>query len=346
MQQIKNILFKMYSILKKKTINYGLEILRMKMSFWIILNHLYKPKNKRIDNIIIRHRFHVPTFFIISFYFLNYRLSIRKINKFQERLERLLIPYILYPILTYFLFNSLFYFFNFNSLRSSFYQLITQFLVGRGICGVLWFHFNLIIITIFFYIICLVFNNNYLFYLQILGIFSYIIQYSELNYTFFIRYNKIITFSVGYFAEAIPLAVTGLSIGSIDIINKLKKNRLITIFFSISFLFLFFKYNIFTSVKGFGKQGIMYNIGGVSFFLIFSLIPFEVCNKKILVLIKYLTGYTPGIYLLHISIYKIFRFKIYLIKHHTFLGCLLIYFTCYSVSCIGYNIFKKNKLKY
>ena len=59
----------MYSVLKKKTINYGLEILRMLMSFWIVLNHLYNPKNKQINNIIIRHRFHVPTFLIISFYF-------------------------------------------------------------------------------------------------------------------------------------------------------------------------------------------------------------------------------------------------------------------------------------
>lgn len=318
----------------------------MQMSFWIILNHLYKPKNKKIYNIIIRHRFHVPTFFIISFYFLNYSLSIRKITKFQERLERLLIPYILYPLFTYFLFNSLFYFFNFNSLRSSLYQLITQFLIGRGICGVLWFHFNLIIITIFCYIISLLLNNNYLFFLQILGILSYLIQYSQLNYKLFINYNKNIKFSVGYFAETIPLAATGLSIASINIINKLKKNRMMTIFFSFSFLFMFFKYNIFTPVKGFGKQGIMYNIGGVSFFLIFSLIPCEVFNKKILIFIKYFTSYTSGIYLFHIHIYKIFRFKIYLIKHHTFLGCLLIYFICYSISSLGYNIFKKNKLKY
>ena len=210
----------MYYTLKKKAINYGLEILRMQMSFWIILNHLYKPKNRQINNIIIKHRFHVPTFLIISFYFLNYNLSVRKITKFKERLERLLIPYILYPIFTYFLFNSLFYFFSFNSLKANLYQLITQFLIGRGICGVLWFHFNIIIITIFCYIISLLFNNNYLFFLQILGILSYLMQYSELNYKFFIRYNKNIKFSVGYFIETIPLAVTGLSISYIDIINS------------------------------------------------------------------------------------------------------------------------------
>ena len=206
--------------LGKKKKNYGLEILRMIMSFWIVLNHLYKPKNKQIDNIIIRHRFHVPTFFIISFYFLNYSLSIRKIIKFGERLERLLIPYILYPILTFFIFNYLFIFFNFYSLKSSLYQLITQFLVGRGICGTLWFHFNLIIITIFFFIFSLIFNKNYLSFLQILGVISYLIQFSQINYKFFIRYSDIITFSVGYFAETVPLAVTGLSISSIDIIKS------------------------------------------------------------------------------------------------------------------------------
>ena len=336
----------MYSILKKKSINYGLEILRMLMSFWIVMNHLYKPNYKKFGSIIIKKRFHVPTFLIISFYFLNYNLSIRKIQKFKERLERLLLPYILYPIINFFIFNFLFYFFNFNSLKSSLYQLITQFLVGRGICSVLWFHFNLIIITIFFYIIAIIFSNNYLAFLQILGMISYLIQFSGFNYNFFNRYSNLIKYSVGYFAETIPLAVTGLSIGSIDIINKLKNNRAMTFFFSILFLFIFFKFNIFSPIKGFGKQGIMYNIGGVSFFLIFSLFPFEIFNTKILVLIKYITSYTPGIYFLHISIYKIFRFKIYLINHHTFLGCLLVYLICYSVSCLCFNLFKKNKLKY
>ena len=90
----------------------------------------------------------------------------------------------------------------------------------------------------------------------------------------------------------------------------------------------------------------MYNIGGVSFFLIFSLIPFEFFNKTILIFIKNFTSFTPGIYLWHIQIYKIFRFKIYLIKHHTFLGSLLMYFICYTISYLGYNIFKKTKLKY
>ena len=171
-------------------------------------------------------------------------------------------------------------------------------------------------------------------------------QFSQLNFQFFNRYNKVIKFSVGYFAETIPLASTGISIASLDIINKLKKKRITTIFFSISFLLIIFKYNIFTPIKGFGKQGIMYNIGGVLFFLVFSLIPLENFNKKLLIFLKYMTSYTPGIYFLHINIYKIFKFKIYSIKEKSFLGCLFIYLISYSISCICFNLTKKTKLKY
>ena len=336
----------MYLFLKKKSINYGLEILRMLMSFWIILNHLYRPKKKNIENFIIKHRFHVPTFIIISFYFLNYNLFARKIHKIKERLERLLIPYILYPILIYIIYFCLFHLFRFYSLNISLYHLITQIIIGRPICGVLWFHFNLILITISFYIISFIFKNNYLILLQILAIISYVMQFSQLNFQFFTKYSKIIKFSVGYFAETIPLAVTGISMASLDIINKLKKKRITTFFFSISFLLIFFKYNIFTPIKGFGKQGMMYNIGGVFFFLTFSLIPLENFNRKLLIILKYITSYTPGIYFLHINIYKIFRFKINSIKKKTFLGCLFIYLISYSISCICFNLTKKTKIKY
>ena len=117
-------------------------------------------------------------------------------------------------------------------------------------------------------------------------------------------------------------------------------------FFSIFILFIIFKYNIFTPVKGFGKQGIMNNVGGVLFFIIFSLIPLENLNVKILTFIIYLTRYTPGIYFLHINIYNIFKYKFYLIKHKTFFGCFLIYLICYSISSICFNLTKKTKLKY
>ena len=82
----------MYSALNVSKINknYGLQILRMIMSFWVVLNHIYRTKNKMLNNLIIEHRFHVPTFIIISFYFLFNNISKRDINKIYNRLERLI----------------------------------------------------------------------------------------------------------------------------------------------------------------------------------------------------------------------------------------------------------------
>ncbi len=330
----------------KKKINYGIELLRMMMSFWVILKHFYSPKNKIISNIIISHSFHVPTFFIISFFFLYHSLTFRIIKKMKDRIERLLIPYIIYPVLTFAIRKLLYNFFNYEWLKTSIYQLIRQFIVGRSLYPVLWFHFNLILITLLFNIISFIFKKNYLSILQILAILSYYLQLSGVNFQYFNIYKTTICFSVGYFAETIPIAVTGLSIASIDTINKLKKKRFMTYFFSISFLFIIFKYDLFIKIKGFGKQGLMRILGGIFFFLIFSLIPLENCNEKTLNYIKNLTSYTPGIYFLHGKIYTIFRDKISLIKAKTFLGCILNYLICYSISTLCYNLFKNTKLKF
>lgn len=205
--------------IKKK--NYGIQILRMIMSFWVVMNHIYKTKNKTLRNIIIEHRFHVPTFIIISFYFLNNNLIQRNINKIYERLERLLIPYILYPTLNYIIFNICYIIFNIKSLEIKFDSLITQLIIGRGIFNVLWFNFNLTFLTILFYVTSFIFKSNYLLILQIIGIFAYLTQFSDYNYNYFNKYSNRVKFSVGYIAETIPLAITGLSISSSNIINAL-----------------------------------------------------------------------------------------------------------------------------
>ena len=141
----------------------------------------------------------------MSFYFLYNNLSKRKIKKIKDRLERLFIPYILYNILFYIINNFFYIFFKFKNLKTSLYQLILQLIVGRELCKVLWFHFNLILITIFFYLISFIFKNYYLYFLQIIGIFSYLIQFSEINFNYFNRFRNTISLSVGYFAETIPL---------------------------------------------------------------------------------------------------------------------------------------------
>ena len=90
--------------------------------------------------------------------------------------------------------------------------------------------------------------------------------------------------------------------------------RLKSIFFSIIFIFILFKYDIFIYIKGFGKQGLMLNLGSVLFFILFYLLPLEkIKTSNIKLCIKYITNHTGGIYFLHIIIYKILKNYIVLI---------------------------------
>lgn len=328
-------------------VNYGLQLLRMIMSFWVVMNHCYKTKNNSLNNIIFGHKFHVPTFIIISFYFCYNNISIKNINKIKVRLEKLFIPYLIYPTF-FWLINYLWHIKSEEFRLKVYYKnLIIQFIIGKGVCGVLWFHFNLIFLTILFYIISFIFNEQYLFILQILAIITYFMQYSKLNFNYFQNYNYNITFSVGYFVETYPLAVTGLTFSSLNIIRTLQKNRFKSIFFSIIFIFMLFKYDIFTLINGFGKQGLMLNIGSLLFFILFYLLPIEkVKIPNIYYFIRYITNYTAGIYFLHIFIYKILKNYITLIYKKTLLGCIIIYVTCYLICLIFYNKFKYTKLKY
>ena len=84
-------------------------------------------------------------------------LSQRNIKKFKSRLERLLIPYVIYPIIIWIINNLMFLIIKFNRYDKilTLNDLKTQIIIGRGIYGisVLWFHFNLIFFTLFFFYI-------------------------------------------------------------------------------------------------------------------------------------------------------------------------------------------------
>lgn len=80
------------------TSNLGIEILRMILCFWVISFHFAGNTNK-IKYKILNTFYHVPTFMLISFYFSYNTFISNDITKCKKRLERLLIPYIIWPII-------------------------------------------------------------------------------------------------------------------------------------------------------------------------------------------------------------------------------------------------------
>lgn len=333
----------------KKRINIGIQLLRMILCFWVVCYHCLRVRNKIICNIIFRKVFHVPTFMFISFYYLFDNLYKRNINKIKNRFIRLLIPYLIWPILIWIINNLLIVSIKFNRFNRflSLYDLYIQFLIGRSFHAVFWFLFNLIFLTNFYIIISFIFKKNFLFILLLFGIFSYILQYSNYNYNIFKLYDERIFCSLGYICEIIPITISGLLFASLKINKKIETHRKKTIITSILILYCLFKYNIFSDLKGFTYRGILLNFGSIFLFVCFSLISFDkIKNKSIIIIVDYITSYTNGIYCLHIIISDYLAFIFSFIKKKTLNGCIIIYLFSFFISFIGKNIFKKGVLKY
>lgn len=327
--------------------NIGLELLRTFLCFKVVLLHYYTGNNKTIKNIQNNH-IQIPCFFFMSFYFLYPIVLKRNIIKMKLRLERLLIPYIIYPISFWLINNLIFFIFKFNRFNKylTLKELEIHLIVGKGIhgIGVLWFQFNLLIYTFIFFIISFILKKFYLVFFQIITLISYLIQYSGLNYNFFSQYSKKIWMPVGNLVETLPLAIVAFSLASINYFEKGSKNdRRKNIIFYTFYLYLIRNYNIFSYLNGYASPGIKPLINSFFLFFVFSNISLKDINPKIIFLIKQITRYTQGIYCLHIII-QIYMKK-YLDKNGSFLGSILLYIFSYFTSFIGFNIFGKTKLR-
>ena len=155
----------------------GIQILRMLLSLWIVFIHCCNIRNNILRILVLDKELHVPIFLIISFYFFYDKLYFRSINKFKLRIERLLIPYLVYPIINIIL-NHVFFLnihcnFYLPYRKLTFFDLIKQLILGMGIHNIFWFQFFLIFLSVFFFIIALLFKQKFLNILEL--IFHYLL---------------------------------------------------------------------------------------------------------------------------------------------------------------------------
>lgn len=332
-----------------KSINFGLNILRVILAFWIVIAHCANLRNKALMKIILGKNFHVPTFMMISFYFFYNNFFTRNIKKIKLRFIRLLIPYIIWPIIRFFLNNILSFIYGEEKNRKfiKIQFLINQIILGRKIHAVFWFQFNLIIITLLFTIISFLFNKeNLLYFLILIFMVSYILQYSSLNYNYFIKYNINVSHSLGHITEMLPISISGIILGKLNIISKVEGFKSRIIFYSPIIVYFLYIKEIFIKPKGFQYEGINLNMGAIFLFIFFSIIPMNVNDQKIEYFLTFITNYTGGIYYLHTIVSRFLENRLIIIKNKTFIGCIFIYNFCYLICFIGLKIFNKNNLRY
>ena len=321
-----------------KYVNFGIEILRMVLCFWVLSFHsLEKDKINYPCFYISKTKFyHVPCFSFISFYFSYNIFSERNIIKFKRRIERLLIPYIIWPLIIVFI-NIIFQ----NKNTISLYHLKIQFICGRQFMVPLWYLFSMIILTITFFIISNIFQIHFLLVFQLLGIISYISQYSG-YYNLLNEYKNNVKKPILDTLSILPLASIGLFFSSTKLIKFFQANKKTSMFFSYLFIYFLFKYDIFIDLGGY--EGIINMFSSLFFFIGFYLLPLENTYSFLKIIIKQITSYTNGIYCLQSKIIPFIKTKFHL--YGTIKSCFIIYSFSYFFSFVGIKIFGKTKLKY
>lgn len=332
-----------------KNINYGLLILKSLLAFSVISTHCFKKcttNNRIILKITKDNRLHVPSFVIMSFYFTHKTIKSPDINVKYKRFERLLIPYLGWPIINYIINNILYYSAKLKN-KCSFKNLLVQIIIGQAhnMPFHFWYILDLMITYYFMLIVLIISKDRYLLFFQAFMIFTYFFQYSGFNNKLFLLSNK--KRAIGREGEFLPFAFTGFLLKEFNIINMLKQHKLNTFIISVLIYNLIREFKIFSNFKGIAYGGMKLNILSVCNIFIFSLISFGSINNKYMIsFVKTITNFTGGIFYLHSFIHYYFKYIIMHIKKGTFFSLILIYFFCYIICFFGIMIFGKTKIKY
>jgi len=312
---------------KLKVFNYGFAILKSLLAFLVVSVHNFKSEstnNKIVLFITKNRRYHVPSFFILSFYFMHNNLLTLKPKIILNRLMRLLIPYGGWPIIIWIINHYWNKKYNSN-FAVSFEELKLQLLWGHNFLAIYWFLWNLIAITILFTIIIFIFRKHSIFILQIVLILCYISQYSGYYYYKIMKkftYRPAIT--IGSFFEGTPFAVTGFILAHYKIIDTLQNNKIKTLILSMIIYNFFDDYNIFIKTEGAFYPGFKRTILANCIIFIFSLFPSDkITNKYTAKFLQTMTNYTGPVYYLHIPIRDYLSYYNNEIKNLTFRGVFI-----------------------
>ena len=324
----------------------GLSILKALLAFDVINNHCFMKKstsNQFILYLLNSNKLHVPSFIIMSFYFTHDSLISIDLNKIYRRLERLLIPYIGWPIILFIISNIVNIFSKKIPLISS-KNLLYQIVLGDApnIPLHFWFLFDMIVTTNIFVFIIISMKNHYIFILLLLMIFSYYLQYSKINLYIFYSTRQP---SLGKENEFIPFAVTGFILSEFNIIEKIHKKKYKAFLISLIIYKIMQYYEIFANFKGVQFSGIKLNACSICIILIFSLYSIESANRyqKIIIIV---TNFTGGIYYIHRIIQRYFKYILCDIKKGSFIGIIFIYLFSYIICYVGTLLLGKTKAKY
>ena len=285
--------------MQDKKINYGIEILRIFFCYMVISFHFYGLMYGDNRFYFLRE-LAVPMFVFISFYFGYKTIVSLDMKKYGKRCVRLIVPYLFWGIVPYVGLWIL----SFLSLAAptTKQEFLMQILFGSNerLNAPLWFIWEILVLTILFILIHFIFRKFTSIVLLILMIGAYVIQYSNVTYIFYTLQPYELYQNLGRLCEVLPLACAGYILADLKIMDKLEgKYRISIISLVLAAVCIFFVAYIPTPFITFAYAGVKHLIVTVLLFVGFYIIPFDKLPNKVTSVIKWLSGYTMGIYFMH-----------------------------------------------
>lgn len=331
----------------KQQRNYGISILKIWMSFEVILIHAWDRNESGILLFPFRkiQSFAVPVFMLCAFFFFSSALFEGNWRKLGERIKRLFVPLLLWAVI-YVLILNVFYLICGGDYLN-FYDLLLQTITGyvEKINTAMWFQVDLIILTFIFFLLIRFFKGKFWLFASILFGLSLFLQYSGINYHLFESLPYEFKFPLGRLCEMIPVCIVGIFFAKAKTLIERKQKRYLFIallLFLIGIRGILGYFDVIPSIEGYGSAGIDYTLVPTVLFGIFYLLPLEEIPGKMKTVITYFEQGTVHIYCIHILVLRLIMiiFGVDMLDH-SFIECILIYVVCFLGSVVIRKIEKE-----
>ncbi len=324
---------------KADNYSYNIAFLKIFFSFCVVMAHFFVIES---DSLPVAALFRLiaiasPMFFLISFFLTSDKLSKSDLKMLGKRVWRLYFPFIVWAFLYYFTYLLIGHFFNLTKLPNQFFILFTkkdlfwQLLAGsdRYLCPQLWFQFDLILFTLLFWLVFKISNKHAVKILSVLGIICIVLQYTQINYSLFCRFEYELWFPLGRLAETLPFAVIGLLISREAVLSGIRAYKIPVIPVSILMIIITGIFGLIPNPElGFEYSGINMIIFTTSLFIVVYLLPFDRLIDTIKAILRFLAKYSFGVFCIHLGIGSFIELVICYnlnIKTGTFAECVLVY---------------------
>lgn len=340
----------------------GFDVLRIILGLLVVMSHFWGgcQEHPLINKIILCIRdCATPTFMTLSFYFCYKKILNIGTEKLKKRIVRLMKPLIFWGFLS-FIFFEIAYLVLEHKIRYGMVDLLLQLLLGDSMINpVLWFQWDLIILTVVLWIF-LKKSKNIRRNMLICGGICAVIVYSGLNYK--VLYSFAYSMSEIWYAAGIKrfmemflYAFEGMLIKHYDLLERISdwkqyQRILLDVLFCIVIVIICYCENVIGMTNfgyGFPHQAMMTFLFMQIFFWKEKANNIKVSYRKTSFsdVVREISGYTLGTYCSHLivgDIVKGIAEMIYPSFVGTFMSCIIIYIfsfaLCYVISKIPFKI--------